>query len=124
MTEVPVDAIYRIARRKVRDRVLAEDVAQTACLYALTQREARPWQYVVDAVRSIVGRPGELRYDRRVVSYEDRTPRHYATDRELAERWQDEESEDQAEEWLALGAAERDRRIRSSAQALGSSIGP
>lgn len=122
MTDVPVDAIYRFARRRVWDPVLAEDVAQTACLYALTQRPARPWQYVLDAARSILGRPGEARVERRMVPYEDRTAHHYATSAELRERWLDEESEDQAAEWRAVGAAERARRIRSSAQALGSSI--
>lgn len=122
-TDVPIDAIYRIARRKIRDPWLAEDVAQTACLYALTQRPARPWQYVVDAVRSIVGRPGELRYARRLVSYEDRTPRHYPTASELRDRWLAEESEEQAAEWLAASASERDRRIAESDRALGTSGG-
>ena len=120
---IDVDAIYRVARRRVWDPVVAEDVAQQACLYAIVNRRAYPWQHVVDAIRTVRGRAGQVRYDQPDVSLEhpEWVPSHYPTPGELRERWQDEESEDQAREWLRLPADERSRRISLADQGLGSS---
>lgn len=120
--EVPVDEIYRCARRRIRNHSLAEDVAQTACLYAMTHRPARVWQYVFDAIATVLGRGG-TRIVRGAVAFEhpEWIASHYATEAELVERYLDEENEDQADEWRLLPAAERDKRIAEAARGLGSS---
>lgn len=121
---VDLEAINRAAARRVRDPVLREDVVQTACLYALTHRDAAPWQYVVDAIRREMGRkrvahrgmffPAQLEHPEWIAG-------HYATDAELGERLFDETIEDQIEEWRKLPAADRDRLVRESSIALGTS---
>lgn len=118
--DIPIDAIYRFARRRIRDPWLAEDVAQTACLYALTHRPARPWQYVFDALATELGLGGS-RIVRGAwpIEHPEWIASHYPTDAELAERWLDEESEDQADEWRKLPAAERDSRAAEAARLVG-----
>lgn len=122
---VDMEAISRAAARRVRDPVLREDVVQTACLYALTHREAAPWQYVVDALRREMGRarvmnrgmffPTQLEHPEWIAG-------RYATPEELGERLFDETTEDELEEWRKLPAADRDQRVRESGMALGSSV--
>lgn len=117
--EIPVEAIYRFARRRVRDPELAKDVAQTACLYALTHREARPWQYVFDALDHELRR-GAARFERLPWPMErpDWVTSHYATEEQLGERLWDETEQDLEAEWRGLPAAERDRLVGESLDAL------
>lgn len=124
----PVDfgEIRGIARRRVADPQRWEDVAQTACLYALTHRPANSFQHVIDAIRHELGDRRTMTEGgwsiRHPLGYEiDRLASLYPTESELLERWHAEESEDQADEWRGMAAAERDARISESRRALGSS---
>lgn len=122
---VPVEDIYRIARRRVWDPVLAEDVAQTACLYALAHRPAYPIQYVLDAIDHELRR-GAARAERLPwpIEHPEWIASHYPTDAALVERWVDEANEDLAAEWAALPVAERERRELEAEIGLQSSPGP
>lgn len=120
---VDVDAIRRIARRRVSsDRW--EDVAQTACLLAL-KRESLNRLHVLDAIRMEFGdwrrSPAEAMRHAGLMEHPEWIASNYATPAELWERWQDEENEDQAEEWRRLPAADRAQRVRESGIALGCS---
>ena len=120
---VDVDAIRRIARRRVSsDRW--EDVAQTACLLAL-KRDSLNRLHVLDAIRMEFGdwrrSPAEAMRHASPIEHPEWIASHYATPAELWERWQDEQSEDQAEEWQRMPAAERDKRVAESLRDLGTS---
>lgn len=125
MAAVDVAAIRRIAYRRVRWSDRWEDVAQRACLMALTRPDAHPCLLVLDAIRLEFGR-----YRRSVAAAIGRTTglEHpewiagtYATPAELAERWVDEANEDLCDEWRGLPAADRDRLVRESVRALNTS---
>lgn len=122
---VDVDAIRRLARRRVKsDRW--EDVAQTACLLAL-KRDSLNRLHVIDAIRMEFGdrrrSPAEATRHASPIEHPEWIASHYSTPDELWERWQDEQSEDQADEWQRLPAAERDQRIAESLRDLGTSEG-
>ena len=97
---------------------------QTACLYALTRRNAAPWQYVVDAIRREMGRNRTMHrgmYFPAQLEHPEWIAGRYATPDELGERLFDETTEDQIDEWRKLPAAERDRRVSEANRALNSS---
>lgn len=111
---VDVLAIRRLAARRVRDPDHRDDVVQIACLYAI-QTGRSGWRVVADAIRQHFRtefRAGQLEHVDRVASL-------YPTRDELVERWHDEETEDQADEWRWLSASDRDRRAAEAARALG-----
>lgn len=123
---VDIDAIYRDARRYSPSVDATEDIAQTACLIALE----RPWRtnrrwLMHDAIRLVLGRFAWSRSSRPInttpIEHPEWIASHYASPLELWDRWQDELSEDQADEWRVLPAAERDKRVAESMRALGTS---
>lgn len=121
---VDIDAIRRIARRRVYWSDRWEDVAQTACLLAL-KRQSTPWCHVVDAIRLEFGRDRNPRTAAILraapLEHPEWIAGRYATAAELGERWIDEENEDLFDEWRKLPAADRAQRVRESGIALGCS---
>lgn len=121
---VDVARIRRAAGRYVRDPDLRDDVVQRACLYGLTRPTAMARQLVIDAIRVECGRKEATRGFRapQQLDQPDWIPSLYATDAELWDRWLDEQSEDQADEWRRLTADERDRRVAEGMRGLGTSL--
>lgn len=122
---VDVEAIRRIAYRRVYWSDRWEDVAQRACLMALTRPDTVPALLVIDAIRSEFGR-----YRRSVAEAMGRMTllerpewiaSHYFSEADLGERLFDETVEDELEAWAKMPAADRDRLVRESHRALNTS---
>lgn len=89
-----------------------EDIAQTACLYALTHRRTLWKLHVRDALKH------EMRWQRSIpIEHPEWLASHYPSDEELADRLYAEDVEDAGLEWRRLPAAERDKLIAESRRA-------
>lgn len=119
-----IEAIRRIARRRVYWSDRWEDVAQTAVVIGLTRSGTYPVLLVIDAIRAEFGLTNMKHRDLRnpgPLSHPEWVASHYLTPEQLTDRWLDEESEDQFDEWRRLPAAERYARVREAMEGLGTS---
>lgn len=117
------NVVKRIVKRQVVNPQDREDVLQEAYLIALRRDLVSDLRFLVfDAIRAVYGQQRGTTVWRTVdLERPEWLASTYATDAHLREREIDEESEDQAEEWLNLPAAERSQRQRQAAQFLGTS---
>lgn len=124
MDSVALDGMIRGLQQTAKAMVIGdewEDVAQTAIAMHLAGAKTERWSWLVlEAMRRELG--WKLRtplwcFDEKPIAS------HYPTPDDLIERWQDEETEDQAIEWHRLTAAERDKRVREAEIGTGTTSG-
>lgn len=121
MPPVDLTRLQYVVWRYVRGEELQRDVFQQAWVLAQTRgTEIHYKGLVMDAMRSVMD-PKWKRLATGRLSAPNRIASLYPTEAQLRERWEDEETEDQIEEWLSLPAAERDARRKASRKALGTS---
>lgn len=123
MDSVDVKNIFQIVTRRVFNQTDREDIAQDACVIMLL-RQTNPWCAVIDAARSFYGsrHPNSMRGRVYAVGDMGELASVYPTTAQLWDRWLDEETEDQFDEWRRLPAAERYSRRVESLTALGCSL--
>lgn len=121
MPDLDLTRLQHVVWRYVRGEDMQQEVFQQAWLLAQSRTAEIHYKgLVMDAMRSVLG-PRRNRLATVGLANPHRITSLYPTEAQLVERWEDEQTEDQIEEWLALPVAKRDERRAASLRALGTS---